>query len=121
MNSEWKHAEEHCWRHVESASELQKVVKALCVLEVEGVIPVVSTIGPSIIITPHHHGDRDALRKFTEEVFLILVEAGMVDETTAWTTHLSGDHWAVRIKTKTNIAIDIATSIPRAVTNEFSL
>lgn len=113
-SSPWQAVARHCWDHIDTATSVQKTAEKLNTLQVESVIPIVSTISATLLITPLQHSDRDALRVFCEQVRLLLgTEA-------KWASFASGDHWMLRIRDGL-VSVDVSTSIPVSRPNALDL
>lgn len=109
----WHLAQTECWKHVEVATEMSKVVEKLKDIPVRAVVPIMSAIAPTLVVTPENHSDRDSLRDFCFRL------RAAVEPSAKWTSHPSGENWTIRLKLTSGICIDVATSVPAVKITEF--
>lgn len=114
-DSPWSTASAACWAQVSVATELAKITTMLSHLPVGSVIPIHSSIAPTLIVTPLDPSDIDAIKDLTVEI------AAQFAERPKWTTFVQGDNWLARLKLASGVRIDISTSITASQPTKFEV
>ena len=106
LPSIWKTAEQKCWRHVETATGMMRLMTALGELPVTSVIPILSDINPTLMITPERCDDLAAVRAVCR---LITVSLSVPND---WQRIPLNDEWMLRLNVENNCNIDVMTRLP---------
>lgn len=110
----WEHAVDHCMIHIKRATELAEVIKVVRSVDVLNVVPIVSSIHATLLITPNDYERKDSVRSCCEEL-------GKLVGNPTWSSIATGDLWTMRAMTKSGVQIDVATAIPNSKEDTFTL
>lgn len=110
----WSNAVDHCMNHITQVTNLNKVIRLLQDIDVESVVPIISSHNATLLITPNGAANADIVR-----VFLQRVEAAVGIHN--WKTVRMGDYWMIKGSNSEGIMIDVATRVPNSKPEEFSL
>src|SRR6266487_1346435 len=108
----WESAFEHCIANAVQSGRLCEVIGKLKHLDISTVIPIISTVKSTLLITPLHPSDDKSIRTLLSEISSRV-------EVNSWKTLRNGDYWLVRGSTENGVSIDIATSILNSKPEEF--
>lgn len=111
----WETAQRKCWTHVEVATNVTRLLDALKHIEVLSVIPILSDMNPTILITPDKSDSLEEMRRVIKSI------ADAVQTTSRWLTIPINDEWVFRLVTPSNITIDVMTQLPAKVANTIQL
>lgn len=109
----WDRAEQHCLSTIRAATEMAELIKTINALDVGEVMPLISTLMPTLSIIPEKNNSKEEIKTLTLEI------QELTGALTAKTVQ-AGDYWKVSIRAGT-ITIDIITTIPHARPDSFDL
>jgi hypothetical protein len=101
----WGQAQRRCWSHVEVATQMMRTLESLKGCNALSVIPILSDVQPSIMITPDRADDLLAIKatcRYIKECLLTSAE---------WSKLSINDTWLLRLK-HSNVTIDLMTRLP---------
>ena len=105
--SPWSFAGDHCWRHVRAATATAEVADRLNAIDVETVLPIVSLINSTLIVSPRSLSDRKTISSVAKAI------RGTLNEPSDWQTYPLGDRWGLRLK-HGSVTIELQTHLPVA-------
>lgn len=103
----WSYAGDHCWQHVRAATAIAEVADRLNVIDVETVLPIVSVINSTLVVSPKSLTDRATISTTAKSI------RSTLEEPSEWKTIPCGDRWMLRLKHK-GVTIDLQTQLPVA-------
>ena len=110
----WTIAAAHCWSHIETVTAVQRIIDALKDVPVDSVIPIISSMGPSIIVTPPSAGDESKVRAFAYHLRALVQSEEPVRPIE------QGQHWCLRFRAG-RVTVDVATQVPVTLRKEFAV
>lgn len=110
--SPWLTAQQKCWDHVETATNMTKLLDALKSIEVTSVITILADSRPTLMLTPAEPADLTCIKATVRLISKNLAEVEMVDEPVEWQKIPIGDEWLLRCTTLSGISIDVMTRLP---------
>lgn len=113
--SSWKQASDHCWRTVEKATQLAGVIDTLKDIEVVSVIPLVSSLQTTLIITPPEPMDREGVTQFCDVIRRTL----KTEE--RWQSFSIADNFGLRLRLPNGVNVEIQTFIPTSEPTELNV
>ena len=103
IESPWNVAQKRCWSHIETATQIMRVLETLKPIGVASVIPILADNCPTIMITPIDSGDLVHVRAVCR-----LIKDALHGEN--WEHMSINDEWVFRLKFS-NITIDVMTRL----------
>lgn len=102
----WKTAEQKCWRHVEIATAMMRLMTQLGELQVISVIPILSDTSPTLMITPECAGDLLSVKAICR---LIAANLGVPND---WKQVAINDEWMLRLDIEGGVQVNVMTRLP---------
>lgn len=110
----WAVATKQCWTQIETATKMAKVIEAMSDIPIEAVIPIISTIAPSILIQAAHPDEPEHLKELC-----IRIKSALQSHDN-WASFPNADFYHLRFK-HDGISIDVQTQIPVSKPQAFNV
>lgn len=104
----WTAAQQRCWSHVETATQMMKTLEALQGLHVTSVIPILSDTQPTLMVTPEGADDLISVKAVCRYIKSALLTSE------EWLKLPINECWVLRLKAS-NVTVDLMTRLPCVV------
>lgn len=108
----WSAAQQKCWTHVETSTQMMKTLDALKGLHVTSVIPILSDTTPTILLTPDNADDLVAVKATCRFITAALGHTDIKFEDGVWERLPINDEWVLRLRLFNRVLIDVMTRLP---------
>lgn len=113
--SPWSTAREQCWSQLDVINRINGICQLCLSVPVAAVIPLASTLRPSILVTPLEPQNESHIRGLCRAIDNAILTK------VKWVKIDSAAMWLIRGVTDNNVFIDIATTLPASKPTEFEL
>lgn len=112
VTSPWLTAQQKCWSHVETATNMTKLLDALKAIDIAAVITILSDSRPTLMLTPTKPADLMCIKATVRLITENLTEVALVNSLVEWQKIPIGGEWLLRCNTLSGITVDVMTRLP---------